>query len=394
MTDTEKILEGANADFAAGRFDAAVRGFRDVIAQHPDVGELYINLGAALRAAGKPSEAERAYREAIARLAKSPLAWFNLANLLREQNRADEALAAYRKADALQPGTAEILNNLGVQLYDMGAVDDALRHYDAALAVKPGFADAIANRGNALQRMCRMDEAEATIEDALALQPAQPVYMLNKSAFLAAAGRHKEALAWADKAIAADPGYVQARLKRASLLIQSGDLEKGFSEYETRWRLPNWHTLYGDLAMPAWQGGDISGKTLLLWNEQGFGDALMYARYIPVLKARGARITLMCERPLQRLFRDSFGKDIAVHDLDAPPPDADVHASMMSLPHLLRTKMYTIPADVPTCVPIPKVCANGRTRCAGSAAANARPVWSGPETPGRRTITAARCRPN
>ena len=344
--DAGLILERANADFATGSFAEAARGFRSVIAMHPDVGELYINLGAALRAAGDTDGAEQAYRTAIDKLPNSALAWFNLANLLRDKNSPDEALNAYRKADSLQPGTVEILNNLGVQLYDMGAVEEALAHYDAALAARPGHADTLTNRGNTLQRMGRMDAAEADIEHALREAPTHPVYLLNKASFLAAAGHHDDAIVWADKAIAADPGYTPARLRRASLLIQTGDLETGFREYEARWNIPNWHELPAKLPMPAWAGGNIAGKSLLLWNEQGFGDALMYARYIPLLGEMGAHLTVMVEHPLIRLFKNSFD-GMKVHDLKDPPPDADFHASMMSLPYLTETTRETIPANIP-----------------------------------------------
>ncbi|WNJ99134.1 tetratricopeptide repeat protein [Thalassospiraceae bacterium LMO-JJ14] len=350
MADAEKTLEQAGADFASGNFAEAARNFRAVIRMHPEVGELYINLGAALRASGDIASAEKAYREAISKLPKSPLAWFNLANLLREMNRGPEALAAYRKADSLQPATAEILNNLGVQLYDMGAIEDALKQYDAALAVRPGYGDALTNRGNALQRLGRTDEAETAIEQALTLAPANPVFLLNKSSLLAACGRHADAIVWADKAIAADPGYTEARLKRAGLLIQTGELEAGFREYEARFQIPNWHRLPAMMPMPAWRGEDIAGKSLLLWNEQGFGDALMYARYIPILLAMGVRVSVMVESALKELFKVSFN-DVAVFDLKAPPGKADLHASLMSLPHLMRTTMQTIPADVPYLAP-------------------------------------------
>ncbi len=345
--DAQAVLEEAARDFAAGNFADAAAGFRAVIDMHPDVGELYVNLGAALRGDGKLAAAEDAYRSAIDKTPKSALAWFNLANLLRDFGRRDEALAAYRKADALQPGTAEILNNLGVQLYDMGNVPDALKHYDAALAIKPGFADALTNRGNALQRLGRMSEAEQAIDAALGANPGHPVFRLNKASFLAAAGRHADALSWADRAIDADPNYLEARLKRASLLIQTGDLAAGFREYEARWDMPGWHALPEKLPMPAWRGEDITGKSLLLWNEQGFGDALMYARYIPEIAANGVSIKLMCEPSLAQLFRESFGDAVPVHLLDGPVPDADVHASIMSLPFLMGTVMETIPAHVP-----------------------------------------------
>lgn len=346
MSDPEKTLARANTDFACGRFAEAAAGYRRVLQSHPDVAELYINLGAALRQAGDDTGAEAAYRDALARQPDSALAWFNLGNLLRAGKRGDAALAAFQKADALQPGTPEILNNLGVQFYDLGSIKEAVDCYDAALLARTDFADALTNRGNALQRLSRMAEAEVAIEQALTLNPDNAVYRLNKSAFLAACGRHQEALAWADRALASDPAYTEAQLKRASLLIQQGKLADGFAAYEARWKIPGWHKLAESLPMPMWQGEDLAGKRLLVWNEQGFGDALLYARYLHELVARGAQVTLMCEAALIGLMRQSFANVMRICDLQASPPDADYHVSMMSLPERLRTSMENIPARV------------------------------------------------
>lgn len=344
--DPQAILDRAGRAFSEGRYADAAADFQTLTTAYPDIGELYINLGAALRAAGDKSGAEQALQKAVRLLPESAAAWFNLANLLSADKRGKEAIGAYEKADKLQPGTPEILNNLGVQLYETGRIEDALKKYDAALDADPGFADALTNRGNALQRMCRMADAEASIDAALSINPGHAVYRLNKSSYFAANGRHAEALTWADKSIDADPTYTEARLKKASLLVQTGDLEAGFREYEARWNMPNWHSLLKKLTVPPWRGEDIAGQTLLIWNEQGFGDALIYARYLPVLAAQGVKVRLMVEAPLMRLFEGSF-EDIPVSPLDGPPPEADQHCSIMSLPFLTGTTMTTIPAEVP-----------------------------------------------
>ena len=335
------LLKSASDAFAQGDFRRAADIFRDVLSRHPDVAALHINLGAALRGAGDNAGAEAAYLDATTRAPKNALAWFNLANLLRETRRDGEALAAYRKADTLQPATPEILNNLGVQLYDCGAIAEALKHYDAALAIRPDFTDATANRGNALQRMGRMADAEISIRAALAAMPDNPVYRLNMASFLAANGDYGAALEWADRAIEADPSYIEARLKRAGLLIQQGNLEAGFAGYEDRWLIPGWHMLPDKITAPVWQGEYLAGKRLLVWNEQGFGDALMYARFLPELQAMGAQVTLMCEKALMRLMHQCFD-DINIVDLAAPPPAADFHVSIMSLPARLGISHGTI----------------------------------------------------
>lgn len=333
--NAEERLNQATQAFARGDYSEAAAAFSDVIKLHPEVGELYINLGAALKSTGDFVAAENAYRDAIKKLPKSAIAWFNLGNLLRETNQSEKALKAYRKADMLQPGTPEILNNLGTQFYDLGAIEDALKQYDAALSFRPSFADAMTNRGNALQRLCQMDEAERALNDALTLEPRNPVFTLNMAAFLAAAGRHEQAIVWADRAIALDPTYIDGHLKKASLLIQQGQLEEGFALYETRWQNPYWHPLRTELNTQPWNGEDLSGKHLIVWNEQGFGDAIMYARYLDNLANHAEHLTLMCEPALHTLIHRSLSNSVNIIGLDETPTKADFHVSMMSLPHYL-----------------------------------------------------------
>ena len=349
--NAEEHLNQANEAFARGDFAEAAQAFRDVIQLHPDVGELYINLGAALKSTGDFESAEAAYRTAIKILPKNALAWFNLGNLLRVTKNDEEALKAFRKADMLQPGTPEILNNLGTQLYDMGAIEEALKNYDAALSFRPQFTDAMTNRGNALQRLCRMDEAERALSEALAFEPENPVFHLNMSAFLAAAGRHDQALQFADKAIMLNPNYIEAHLKKASLSIQQGHLKEGLALYEKRWGVQNWHVLPEKLDAEPWNGEALDGKSLIVWNEQGFGDAIMYARYLEDLSGRASKLTVMCEPTLHRLLGRGLSPEVEFIGLDDTAPKSDFHVSMMSLPHHIGVTIENLKTDSAYLVP-------------------------------------------
>lgn len=364
--DPEERLNQANQAFARGDYSEAAAAFRDVIRLHPDVGELYINLGAALKSAGDFESAEAAYRDAIKIIPKSALAWFNFGNLLRDKRNNEEALKAFRKADMLQPGTPEILNNLGTQLYDLGAIEDALKNYDAALVFRPQFTDAMANRGNALQRLCRMDEAEHALSEALANDPTNPVFNLNMSAFLAAAGRHDQALEFADKAISLNPNYIEAHLKKASLLIQQGQLQEGLSLYEKRWESPNWHALPNKLDAQPWNGEVLNGKSLIVWNEQGFGDAIMYARYLKELSDRTDKLTVMCEPTLHSLLGRGLSTEAEFIGLDNTPPKSDFHVSMMSLPHRHGVTLENLRTETAYIVPAPDAADRWRENFTGS----------------------------
>lgn len=330
----ERLLADATQAYGEGNFDEAAELFEKLACQLPDNASLLINYGAALRGASRHMDAENAYRKAIDLEPKNALAWYNLGNVYADLSKHDQALSAFHRADEIAPGTAEILNNIGVQLYEMNDPVAALPYYDAAITANPSFADAWTNRGNAKQRLNDQDAAGADIDHALKLAPENAVFRLNKSAHLAANGHWAEALAWADNAVAADPAYTKAELKRASLLIQQKRLAEGFAAFEVRWAITDWHELPRKLPMPAWTGENITGKTCLVWNEQGFGDALMYARFLTQLKNLGTEVIFACEPALTALMRTSL-PDVEVISLNSSMPSADVHASIMSLPHLL-----------------------------------------------------------
>lgn len=337
------LLSKATEYFNQGNYPQAAATYQDILTRNPENGDLYINLGVALRSAGALSEALNAYKKATEVAPKNAVAWFNYANALRENNDHQAALNAYESAHELQPRTPEFLNNLGVQLVDMGFYNKALARYDAALRLRPHFADAITNRGNLLQRMCLMPMAKKMFQQALKIAPNNALHQLNMSSFFAANGEYAAAIKWVDTAIKTDPGYIQAHLKKASLQIQQGDLTAGFNAYEDRWQIPHWHALPAKIDAPMWRGENITGKSLLVWNEQGFGDALMYVRFLPDLVLMGADVTFMCEKPLMRLMRHSL-PGIKIVDLSSPPPPTDYHVSIVSLPARLGVTLAALPA--------------------------------------------------
>src|SRR5262249_51992874 len=85
---------------------------------------------------------------------------------------------------------------------------------------------------------------------------------------------------------------------------------------------------------------------ILVHAEQGFGDAIQFCRYVPLLAARAAHIILQVPEPLRELMRTLSGaaQIIATGDV---PPNFDFHCPLMSLPLAFRTKLESIPCAVP-----------------------------------------------
>jgi hypothetical protein len=124
-----------------------------------------------------------------------------------------------------------------------------------------------------------------------------------------------------------------------------GDFENGWREYEWRWKVRSLSTPR-PFTQPQWNGSDITGKTILIYCEQGSGDAIQFVRYAPRVTARGAKVLLECPRELQRLFQRVSGAETVCIEGDPLPP-FDLHCPVVSLPLAFGTTLQTIPANVP-----------------------------------------------
>lgn len=133
------------------------------------------------------------------------------------------------------------------------------------------------------------------------------------------------AVAAFDECLAFKPSDLLARWHVALSLLSLGDYVRGFSEYECRWDLCDWtwgllgEDIYRIEALPPWRGEPLDGKRVLVQHEQGYGDAIMALRYLPVLQARGAEVTALMPPPLQRLVSEQFNVAVTGHaprDLD------------------------------------------------------------------------------
>jgi hypothetical protein len=139
---------------------------------------------------------------------------------------------------------------------------------------------------------------------------------------------HEQALQCLDRAAEISPRDPGITWEQAQNLLSLGRYRAGFEAYEARWAL-------GELSHPpytcaAWRGESLRGKRILLHAEQGFGDTLLAARYIALVKARGAWVALVCQPELLRVLEAS-GADLLIPRGDSVP-DADFHCPLMSLP--------------------------------------------------------------
>jgi hypothetical protein len=125
-------------------------------------------------------------------------------------------------------------------------------------------------------------------------------------------------------------GAVSTARALGTLLLRQGRYPEGFRLLDARHELAAFAK--PQLPFPEWTGGDVVGRKILIWPEQGLGDQLMFARFAPVLRGMGAEVTLICWPALQRLFAGALGVEVlaARGAVDFPDPDGWVMACSLA----------------------------------------------------------------
>ena len=327
-----------------GRIAEAADCLGRAVAENPRDTAAQNNLGYILQQLDRPVEALACYDRAIGAEPKHAGAHCNRGHVLLALGRKEEALASCDRALALAPSLAEAHLNRGNALRELGRREAALASFRRAIELDPQMAAAHNDCGALLQKLGRMAESEQSYRQAIALAPTFAEAHNNLGALLRELGRDEDAIACFDRAIAARSDYADAHWNKSLALLAVGDYARGWPLYEWRWKIARGISARRALPQPLWLGDEpLDGKTILLYAEQGLGDAIQFARYAKLVADRGARVLLEIPASLLRLFATLGGVAELVR-LGDPLPAFDCHCPLMSLPLAFRTELATIPA--------------------------------------------------
>jgi tetratricopeptide (TPR) repeat protein len=339
----DDLLRRAGAAELAGRWNEAIELYRRVLAIDPNCLHAINRLGAA---AGETGDLSTAVRH-------------------------------FLNSARIDPNQSEVWFNLGVAQSRLGRTQDALTSFDGSIALSPGFAAGHLQRAATLARLGRYREAVAGLEETSRLSPNDATTAVHHGLALQWCGQYDQALNKFDRAISLDPDFAEAWVSKAMLLMMLGDLANGLPLYERRWRMtarlapasgPG-HT------RPLWLGqSGIAGKTILIYKEQGLGDAIQFCRYATMAANAGARVIVQVQPTLTALMATLPGVWRVVSEAE-PPPDHDLRCPMMSLPLAFGTTVENIPGDVPYLRADPSCAAVWRQRLAGLRGRRIGLVW-------------------
>jgi tetratricopeptide (TPR) repeat protein len=334
----------------AGRLDEAIASYDAALRLNPAYPEALYAGGTVLFDEGRLEAALEFFDEALRLKPDFCQAWFSRGNALQKLKRLHAAVSAYDAALALAPGHPDILTNRGVALYDIGQHGEALASYEEALRTRPHFPQALLNRANVYLRIGKPALALADCEAALRLKPDYLEALSSEGIALRDLGRIGESIASFDAALTFAPGFAHARNNRGAALLLIGDFERGWDDYEFRWIGGETAKRDLKLPLPEWTGKVKAGEHILVFDEQGFGDAIQFSRYLPPLVKAGAKVTFFCRRRLHRLLH-TLHPAINLVDTIGKVEDFDCQVALSSFPYLLKTRLATIPAATPYIFP-------------------------------------------
>ncbi|MGL4725441.1 MAG: tetratricopeptide repeat protein [Scandinavium sp.] len=233
--------------------------------------------------------------------------------LSRRLRKLSDAKAFYRKALTMAPGEAGTLGGMGLTLYDEKNYLEAERYYLAALKSYPGYSACHNNYAVMLGKMERHDEALHHYQQALSLNPDYTDACLGVCTTLTLKGElsQAESLLWQVQAQRPDDMHCQNVL--GMVLLQQGKYQQGWACYRARYASTNPHRFFTlpALNLPYWQGEDLTGKTILIRTEQGYGDEIQFCRFVRQLKLEknAERVVMVGRKGLESVMKHLPGVD-------------------------------------------------------------------------------------
>lgn len=380
----ENRLQTARQQHMAGLLHVAEPTYREILREQPQQPDVLFLLGSLALQRGEHARAADLLEQAARLDPVNADACNNYGLALFHLDRLAEAAVQYERALRRRPDFPEALSNLGLCRYRQKSLADAATALERALVHKPDYADAHNNLGIVRQDQGRLDDAVACFRHALALRSDYAEAHSNLARALRHRGDPLSASEHALRALALNPALVKTYGVLGNCYLDEGNIEAVFEilhrglarapeDAELNWNLSIVELLRGHFPQawnryewrfrtnpelerpfrqPRWDGAVHPGKRLLVHAEQGLGDTIQFARYLPLVKARvgdAMEIVFECQRPLARLLRGLPGIDRLVvrEDDERVAAPFDLHIPLLSLPTLFGTTLDTIPALSP-----------------------------------------------
>jgi cytochrome c-type biogenesis protein CcmH/NrfG len=249
-----------------------------------------------------------------------------------------KGISLVQKSIKLRPDFAKPYGNLGL-LHEKNAQHErAAKAFAAAVKLDPHFEKAWNNLAVAYADMEQIESALDALREGIKFNPHfEPLYD-NACRFYKRNEDYLECKKTAKIAIKLFPGNPTLRIHLAHACFALGEFDEAWEAYSWRNQHPDNPNETSIYPIPVWQGEDLSGKSILIWNEQGPGETFFFSTTLPEIIAAAAQCIIVIPRRLAKILQRSFPKArvIAEEDSRIEPTTADIQSSMADACRWLR----------------------------------------------------------
>lgn len=330
--DTQKfpidsLWQQASQSFGEKQYDQAISYCQGILTQHPHYLPALELLGMSVGKQGNHLLAGQCFSQCIDHKPDNPAYYYNLALSQFKTNCIDTALQTLQKSlqcnltspDFPSNELSNIYYKIAQQLHQYESYNLAVNAYEKSLSLQKDNTQSLLGLGAAWHALRQPEKAILIYNQLLSITP-----------------------------------LPEAHGNRAQSLLLAGRLEEGFAEYEWRIRIPEFAPIFAWFQQkPCWQGESFSGKTLLIHDEQGFGDAFQFIRYAAMVKKRGGTVVVSAKKSALDILAAAPGVDSVVEHTEEALTALhfDLSIPLMSLPHIFGTTLRTIPCPIPYLLP-------------------------------------------
>jgi tetratricopeptide (TPR) repeat protein len=342
----EILVNLGNVYKESGNPVMAVRNYRRALTLDPRHVMAHVNLASCLVDLGELDLAEEHAQQALTAGGQSLETLSALANVAEHRRDFVNALSILETAARQYPDNPDLLVHLGCTCMLAKRHEAAVSTLRRALELRPRFVEALNNLGQALFELGRLEEAEEVLQAALQMRPDMKEAYINLANVQIGQRRHAAALTSFGHVFELDPDNASAHFVCGMVHLVEGDFANGWREYGWRWQMEKYRQLVSSYSVPVWGGESLDGRTLFVHAEQGIGDTLQFARYLPLLGNYGGRVVFEVQVSLKRLMVGLDGVDIVMAQGESAP-QMDMRVPLLSLPAIMKTDLGSIPAHTP-----------------------------------------------
>ncbi len=336
-----------------GKYDESLEQWEQLRRINPDDARVSIGTSECLNGLGKTQEAAAFLQDIIKKDPTNVQSLNALGNTYWAMDMRNESAECFQQVLRIDSDNVIAHSNLALLHHDVGRMEQATYHYDIAIKLGPNAPEARNNRAIMWLELGQFEKAQQEFKAILQRWPEFVDASSNLALSYSRLGKPKIAVKMYKDIIKKFPQQHQFKSNFAKALLVTGDFIRGWAENEWRWQSRTMVIAQRPFVVAQWAGEPLEGKTLLIHAEQGYGDSLQFARYLPLimqLPSPPKSLIFEVQEPLVPLMQyslEQYGVEV-IERIEAFPEISkdiifDMHCPLLSLPMVFKTQLLTMP---------------------------------------------------